>query len=777
MSIPHVFDFVPQEQADLDRYDFGTGNTSGSGHSASFATNPDSALAHSHYKVLKLVSPSQNNDIERAVRLRGVETGGVVNPTTFEFWQGVFSSPTAGIRDAHTGSYYLQFRVYVEKGSSGSFNNSNDQIKVLKLYAGGGGAIDSAPAAQFIMVGNGSGRSLQVYLNNDGGGTGHDDGGSWDFPLDTTCDIRMRYKPASSSPGSDGELEVWARAGTSGAFTQIVDVSDHDSEDDIHWIAMMSEPKGSAGTGDGAKVYHGGMYTRLDGFEANDYEYRRFLGTALDVSDDAANFLIHVPDNWVDTTAGGVRVEYSTDSSFASYDSTAYSAYSGRSSIDTLHIRATGLDADTTYHYRYRFVDNTSSPTDEYVSPARSFKTLGAAGVASTRTFLTMGCNHDAGWAGNNEALRAGLAAKGAPDFIVWQGDTFYDDAVNKLAGGNSDYHKWKLTEAEYKAAYMRAFSEYDNDQLFSQAAVFMMWDDHEMWDNSDGNMRGNASNMGVAVANNGNAYGTSHIDSDYLNGGASVLTANEAFELAAGVAQDWWGAGTEGAADEGTWDYYRAIETGKTLIPILDTRTRSSATDLIPSAQETWLQTTVSGSSARYVFLASQSVWRDDIANTGFPENWGTNNDYKTQRDGIFSWLESNASDKIIYGLGNDRHCFYMGTLTGDAIDSCLKYEIGTSPGKSYRWYDTSAITTMAGDGTVLDILDTSTYPANSMVRTSGVYVTVNESTGQIDAEMYDHDGTLVIDQSHSYPQGGNNMAFWYWQQRMKRRREREED
>ena len=774
MSIGHNFNLAIQSADDAHRYHMVTDNSSAAG-SETYVDNPDTSLAFGHRKVLQCTATTANSPAELAVRLRAVESGGDPRSPDFEFWQAVWSSPTGPLRQAHTGSYYMQFRFRYQKGSSGSWDAGGARtLKILKIYPGSGSGIDPTSGNMMqIMVRNttAAGNHFRLRLNTVA--TNYDQTG-YGLSEDTTYDMRIEYKPSSGA--SDGVYNVWCKTASESSFTSVLAVSNHNQTSDIHWIGYGTETNNSAlSSGDGVKVWHMDSYGRLDGFEADDYGYDRFrASTCLDVTGTTANIRVFCTDDMVNTTTGGFRVNYSTNPDVSLSTKTAYTDFSARVH-DCAHIRITGLEPDTRYYYKIHFVDDTGSPVANYsTTEFRSFKTLATA-TGGTRRIHFMGCNHADGFSGNNQAIDELLTAETVPDFSVWQGDTFYDDAVKKLLASNDDYDLWDLDATELKNAYRLAYEEYDNNKLLSQTAHFAIWDDHDLGiDNADGNLRGQAVNMGLAVDNVGDPYSVTHVNPDYLNGGASPITAGDLFTLAHGVAAAWWGDGCEGEADGANGDYYRAITHGDVLIPILDTRTRSTSSALIPSSQRSWLESTVSGSAARFVLLSSQSVWGDWVANAGFPENWGSNSNTRSQRNSIFDWLKTNASNKIIYGVGNDRHAPYMATLSGTAVDGCLKYEVNASPAKSYRWYDTSAIAAMNGATGVLDVIDTADYGENTMVRTSGAMLTINEATGQFDVVMYDDFGNKLIDQSHTYPTGGGSaMRFWNY---YRRRRLREE-
>jgi len=750
MSVPQNADLSIVSQAEADRHKMVTDNNDAQGVKA-FVTNPDSNYAFSHPKVLQLSADTANNDAVLAYRLLVVESGGKAKTPDFDWHSGVFSTGS-NLRVTHDGSYYYQFRTMWDVGSSGSLPEGTTIIELLEMYSTAESAIAAVQKIAFYIQKSSGVNHLVCKLAEPNFGYEKPDellqNGVW-------YDIRMKYKPETGS-SANGILFVQQKLASADTWVTLIDVTNHTQNADIMWVEYQHlASSGSSAGGTSSKTWIASSYQRLDGFEADDYEYNRFrTSTCMDVSSSVAKIRVHCDDETIDTSSGGFIVQYGTNATLSSgVSDSSYTAFSARTH-DCATVSLTSLSADTRYYYRVKFQDDESSPTNTYTSPEiRSFKTLATA-TGGTRKILIGGCRGHAGWRGGNAAFDHLIAIEGTPDMMLFNGDMIYDTDLTELGSGNSDYELWGLTETNYSSAYRLSFGEYDFAKILSGCAFFGMCEDHEFFNSSDGNMRGQAVNMGLAVDNAGVAYPTSHMNTTYLNGGGSPVTADDVFTLATDVMASWWGNGTIGAADSGSGrDYYRSFEHGNVLVLMLDTRTRSTATKLITSTQETWIQTTIAASSAKYIIISSPASWGDYLINISPAEAWGSNASLRAQRTSIFNWIKNNASDRVVYLIGGDRHAPYVAypsDLTGP--DGPLKLIAMASPFSQMNHYNTSDITAMASDPSVVSVIDTDDYDGLSMVRTSGLLVCIDEATDTVRLVMYDDNGNMLIDESDSY-------------------------
>ena len=168
--------------------------------------------------------------------------------------------------------------------------------------------------------------------------------------------------------------------------------------------------------------------------------------------------------------AASVTAEVATDPSFDG--AVTLEAETAASRDFTVKVRATDLDADTRYYYRFRSGDT--------LSPEGTFVTAPDASVSKPLRFVFSGDSDGArledGTPPFNEFEVLDAAAADDPAFFLYFGDTIYADTepyAEDLAGFRRKYRENRGYEA------LR--------NILAATSTYNMWDDHEVYNDYAG--------------------------------------------------------------------------------------------------------------------------------------------------------------------------------------------------------------------------------------------------------------------------------------------------
>jgi hypothetical protein len=281
-----------------------------------------------------------------------------------------------------------------------------------------------------------------------------------------------------------------------------------------------------------------------------------------------------------------------------------------------------GLLPDTAYEYRAR-IDGTAQPGTE-----GSFRTLPAAGGSRPITFALGADLHY----GNDPYPILDHIIPHAPDFTLFVGDQIYADEPARALPTTWEYgRKYRENWAEpFLAGFMR------------DIPTFMIWDDHEIFDNWD--------------------QGTS---GRYVPGRAAYDNYQ----------------GSHNPAPRVSGQIYYAFTAGPAGFYVMDTRTyRSEESDpdgpaktMIGATQKQDLENWLSASTERFKFLVSSVMWNDH-GTTG-NDTWGG---YPTERQEIFDYITTNHICGVVL-LSGDQH--WTGVFRLNQASPHLLYELSPTP------------------------------------------------------------------------------------------------
>ncbi len=329
---------------------------------------------------------------------------------------------------------------------------------------------------------------------------------------------------------------------------------------------------------------------------------------------------------WTRVTASSpveVKWELSTTRDFAKIDASG-STTTNADRDYTVKVDATGLTAGTTYYYRFRALDKTS--------PIGRTRTAPTGGVSRLR-FGVVSCSSLAH--GYFHAYRH-LATRTDLDAILHLGDYIYEYGDREYG----DVRKYEpLREIVSLADYRMRYAQYRRDPdlaaIHKQFPFIAIWDDHETADNS---WSGGAEN---------------HQDSegDY---GARKAAAAKAYS-------EWMPI-----RDQEGGKIYRALRYGDLVeLIMLDTRIAGRAKqiekktdpgyadmtrELLGAEQETWLNTRVASSTAKWQLIGQQVV----VASFPVFFNGDAWDGYPGPRERFYKMLETNAAKNVVVLTGD---------------------------------------------------------------------------------------------------------------------------
>jgi PhoD-like phosphatase len=313
------------------------------------------------------------------------------------------------------------------------------------------------------------------------------------------------------------------------------------------------------------------------------------------------------------------------------------------------------------YAYKVRVFPQ-GSP-DEFYEPAlvSRFRTLPTQ--PELVKFGWVVCHEQGGMGHPFEAYRF-LAERGA-DFVVHLGDYIYNDH------GTSDTAPASTTRG-YLVEYLNSADDRFMPDLTQRRGLFMMWDDHEIWDAWDASWQDPGNHT------------PSEPDPD--------ITRYDLFVRAKHAFNRWFGDGQLHLPVPGTVDadfldrqYYRSWETARCKFILLDTRAHQNraAGTMIGAEQKAWLYDELASNTKPFVFLFSPSAWGDLVA---IFDNWDYG-PFRAERDEIETFFQEQTSRGHLFILSGDRHTSFVHTRFDESRIIC---EADACPASMRVWpYD----------------------------------------------------------------------------------------
>ncbi len=177
------------------------------------------------------------------------------------------------------------------------------------------------------------------------------------------------------------------------------------------------------------------------------------------------------------SAAGSIEVgwELAVDALFARVVASGVATTSAASDY-TVKVDAGGLQPGTSYHYRFRFLDE--------LSPAGRTKTLPAGAVGQVR-LAVMSC---AAYPVGQFHAYADAARRGDIDAAVLLGDYIYEsdlsrglEFASRLLGRNWEPDRELITLADYRARHGFYHGDIDLKAMHAAMPVIAVWDDHDL--------------------------------------------------------------------------------------------------------------------------------------------------------------------------------------------------------------------------------------------------------------------------------------------------------
>jgi len=168
-----------------------------------------------------------------------------------------------------------------------------------------------------------------------------------------------------------------------------------------------------------------------------------------------------------------VKVEVSTDAGFNGQAAFRLTLSPSTDDDLTVNVLAFGLDAETTYYYRFRQGGATSD--------TGTFRTAPAANATSAVSFAFSGDSDSLQTAvdGNEFEVLDQIAAEPGLDFWVYLGDTIYSDSSLRPFPAT--------TLDDYRDVYRDNRDKSALQNLLGQLSTYAIWDDHEVQNDYDG--------------------------------------------------------------------------------------------------------------------------------------------------------------------------------------------------------------------------------------------------------------------------------------------------
>ncbi len=342
----------------------------------------------------------------------------------------------------------------------------------------------------------------------------------------------------------------------------------------------------------------------------------------------------------------------------------------------TVKIDPRGLDAGTTYYYRFASLGRWSPVGRTRTAPEGSVDRLRFAVLSCAS--LAHGYFHAYGYVANRTDL----------DFVVHLGDYIYEYGDGEY-GDVRTYepsHEIKTLD-DYRTRYAQYRRESQLQELHRQHPMIAVWDDHEIADN---------------------AYTTGAVNHSDDEGDWETRK-----QIAYQVYTEWMPI-----REQDNGEIYRSLRYGDLLdLIMLDTRITGrdeivSASDtegladpdrqLLGEEQEQWLYNQLETSTAKWRVLGQQVMlgrWRGQGGAVINPDQW---DGYQAAQGRFFQNLRDGAIDNVVV-LTGDIHSFWATDLTDDP-----DYDPGTGDGSLAVEFITSSVTspTLQGGQGFLDLV-----------------------------------------------------------------------
>ncbi|HTV22678.1 MAG TPA: alkaline phosphatase D family protein [Polyangiaceae bacterium] len=385
----------------------------------------------------------------------------------------------------------------------------------------------------------------------------------------------------------------------------------------------------------------------------------------------------------------------------------------------TLHVDVSGLSPGTTYYYQFRALGQ----------PSRRgrTKTLPAGDVERVRLAITSCANYPSGFFHAYAQL-----ARTDLDLVLHLGDYLYEYGNGTLGDGTPigrmpDPPGEIVTLDDYRRRHAQYKTDPDLQELHRQQPWLVIWDDHEIADNAyrDGALNHQAPGEGV-----------------YLERRESALRAY----------REWMPLRAAADPDQ----IYRSFACGTLLdLLLLDTRIigrdqqandcdverlNASGRQLLGSAQEAWLTSSLEASQARgtrWRFIGQQVIFaplaRSMRGCVSSSDEW---DGYAASRERVFDALERGGIDNVV-------------VLTGDA-HSAWGIDVPRDP------FDPAAYDPVSGRGSQLVELVT---PAVSSPPAAAAASTILRTHPHVKFVNQTQQGYVVIDVTREVTR-----AEWYF-------------
>jgi len=342
----------------------------------------------------------------------------------------------------------------------------------------------------------------------------------------------------------------------------------------------------------------------------------------------------------------------------------------------TVKIDPGGLDAGTTYYYRFQSLGRMSAPGRTRTAPTGPVGRLRFAVVSCSS--LAHGYLHVYG----HVAKRADL------DFVIHLGDYIYEygDGQYGSARGYEPPHEC-VSLPDYRMRYAQYRREPPLQEVHRQHPMIAVWDDHE-------------------IANNAHVVGAENHGDDEGDWEMRKAAAYQAYV-------EWMPI-----REQANGQIYRAFRYGELLDlimldtriagrdPIVSTNDTEAIEDperhLLGQPQEDWLGEQLAGSTAKWRVIGQQVMMGDWRGSGGAVINTDQWDGYQGARGRFFHRIRKGALDNIVV-LTGDIHSAWATDLTDDP-----EYDPETGDGSLAVEFVASSVSspTLAGGDGFLDLV-----------------------------------------------------------------------
>jgi alkaline phosphatase D len=383
----------------------------------------------------------------------------------------------------------------------------------------------------------------------------------------------------------------------------------------------------------------------------------------------------------------------------------------------TVHVDVKGLQAGATYYYQFRALGRTS--------PRGRTKTLPSGATSRMRLAITSCANYPAGFF-NAYAL----LARSDLDLVLHLGDYLYEYGNGVLGDGLPigrlpEPSGEIVTLDDYRRRHAQYKTDADLQELHRQHPWIVVWDDHEVADNS--------FRLG--------AYNHQASEGDYAaRKGAATRAYREWMPL-------------RSASDD--TPIYRGFACGDLLdLLMLDTRLDGRdepadecdlariddpARQLLGPDQEAWLVAQLAASQARgtrWRFLGQQVIFAPLLESTrgcvSSADEW---DGYRASRQRLLDALVSESVDNVVI-LTGDAHSSWAMDVARDPFDPAV-YDPATGRGSELVEFVTPAISSPPVGGPSSSILASHPHVKFSNQTKNG-YVLVDVTHDRVQADWY---------------------------------------